>query len=87
MTYYELTPAYGRDYKNAAAVKAAWNEGKDFEGDYQLGFKPVNLEDIPKPCTVYLRYAGQRKVAVVKVSADDKVIRFTPLDPHQVKAC
>lgn len=69
MTYYELTPAYGKDYKSAAAVKAAWLEGKDFIGDYQLGFQYVNLPDIPKPCTVNLRYAQNTKLAVVKVPA------------------
>jgi hypothetical protein len=68
MTYFELSPAYGRDYKTKAEVIAAWREGKDFDGNYQLGFKPVNIEDIPKPCTVNLRYKGQRMVAVVKVA-------------------
>ncbi len=67
--YYELTPAYGRDYKSKTEVMAAWYTGKNFQGDYQLGFKPVNLEDIPKPCTVNLRYKGNRSVAVVKVPA------------------
>lgn len=68
MTYYELTPAYGRDYKTKAEVIDAFKEGKDFEGDFKLGFKPVNIEDIPKPCTVNLRYKGQRSVAVFKVT-------------------
>ncbi len=84
--YYELTPAYGRDYKNAAEVKAAWTAGKDFEGDYQLGFKPVNIEDIPKPCTVNLRYAKQRKLAVVKVAAGAKAQQPTLRDPNEVHA-
>ena len=69
MTYFELTPAYGRDYPTKQAVLTAWNEGKNFEGDYSLGFKPVNVNDIPKPCTVNLRYSRQTKVAVVKVTA------------------
>ncbi len=84
--YYELTPAYSRDYKNAAEVKAAWTSGKDFEGDYQLGFKPVNIEDIPKPCTVNLRYAKQRKLAVVKVPAGARAQHPTPRDPNEVHA-
>jgi hypothetical protein len=25
-----VTPAYGRDYKSAAAARADWNAGKDF---------------------------------------------------------
>jgi len=67
MQYYELTPAYGRDYRTKAEVVAAWEEGKDFEGDFNLKFQLVNKEDIPKPCTVNLRYKGNRNVAVVKV--------------------
>lgn len=67
MQYFELTPVYGRDYKTKAEVVAAWEAGRDFEGDYALGFKLVNKEDIPKPSTVNLRYKQNRKVAVVKV--------------------
>lgn len=70
--YYELTPAYGRDYKTKAEVTAAWTDGKDFIGDYQLGFALVNREDIPKPCMVNLRYHKNRKVAVVKVDGGAK---------------
>ena len=70
--YYELAPAYGRDYKSAAEVKAAWAAGKDFMGDYQLGFKPVNINDIPKPATVLLRYARLTKVANVQVKVGQR---------------
>ena len=65
--YYELTPAYGRDYKNKTDVVTAWNAGNDFIGDYQLGFQLLNREDIPKPCTVLLRYRANRSVVSVKV--------------------
>lgn len=65
--FYELTPAYGRDYKSAKDVKAAWAEGKDFEGDYNLGFAKVNVNDVPKPCTVMLRYKRNSAVTVVEV--------------------
>ncbi len=65
--YFELSPAYGRDYKTAAEVKAAFASGMDFEGDYQLGFKPVNRPQLPKGATVMLRYARSRKVATAKV--------------------
>lgn len=68
MQYFELTPAYGRDYKTKAEVVQAWEDGKDFEGDYSLRFKPVNKNDIPRPATVNLRYKGNRNIAVVKVS-------------------
>ena len=29
-----LTPAYGRTYKTAAEIKAAWDSGKDFRYGY-----------------------------------------------------
>jgi hypothetical protein len=67
--FYELTPAYGRDYRTKAEVTAAWESGKDFNGDFQLGFALVNKPDIPKPCTVLLRYKAGRSVASVKVTA------------------
>ena len=71
MMYFELAPAYGRDYKTKAEVTAAWNAGKDFEGDFQLGFKPVNKADLERDwkgkATVNLRYKQCRQVAVVKV--------------------
>jgi hypothetical protein len=73
MTYFELTPAYGHDYKSAKEVKEAFLAGNDFVGDYQLGFKLVNIADIamysevPKSCTVNLRYSRQTKVATLKV--------------------
>lgn len=66
-TYYELTPAYGKDYKTKAEVTQAWKDGKDFQGDFQLGFKPVNVKDIPKPCTVMLRYKRNTMVTSVQV--------------------
>lgn len=69
MTYYELQPAYGRDYKTKAEVIAAFEGNKDFMGDYQLGMSLVNKQDIPKPCTVNLRYKQNRCIAVVKVPA------------------
>jgi hypothetical protein len=67
MNFYELQPAYGRDYKTAKEVKEAWGSGEDFQGDYQLDFKPVNLQGIPKPCTVLLRYKKNANVASVTV--------------------
>jgi hypothetical protein len=67
MPYFELQPAYGRDYKTVAEVTEAWQAGADFAGDYQLGFKPVNKNDIPKPCTVLLRYKRNTKVTSLKV--------------------
>ena len=69
MTYFELSPAYGRDYRAAKDAKADWAAGKDWIGDYALGFKPVNVSDIPKPCVVILRYQGGTRCVAVKVPA------------------
>ena len=64
--FYELTPAYGRDYKTKAEVIAAFNAEKDFEGDYQLGFNLVNKQQLPKGATVFLRYKRNTMVTSVK---------------------
>lgn len=69
MRYFELSPAYGRDYKKAADVKADFLAGKDFDGDYQLGFKLCNKQDLDqfKPYTANLRYKKLTQIAVVVV--------------------
>jgi hypothetical protein len=68
--YYELTPAYGRDYKSRSEVVAAFNEGKDFDGDYQLGFKLVNKPQLMSigsgHGTAMLRYKRNTMVTPVK---------------------
>ena len=65
--YYELTPAYGRDYKSAAEVKAAFLAGKDFEGDYQMGFQLCSIRDIPPGSIANLRYKRNTMIATVEV--------------------
>ena len=65
--FYELTPAYGRDYNTAKEVVADFNANKDFLGDYQLGFSYVNKEQLPKGSTAMLRYRKQQMVATVKI--------------------
>lgn len=67
MPFLELTPVYGRDYKKKAEVIAAFNEGKDFEGGYSIGFKLINKPQIAAGTTVLLRYKGNTRVASVKV--------------------
>ncbi len=67
--YYDLTATYGRQYKTAAAAIADWNANKDFAGDFQLGFKPVNKQDLARfdpAAVVKLRYARDTKFTVVK---------------------
>ncbi len=63
----ELEPAYGRDYKTKADVEKAFREGKDFIGDYQLGFKPCGISDFAPGTRQMLRYRKNTKVAVVIV--------------------
>jgi hypothetical protein len=68
MKYFELTPAYGKDYKTAAEVTAAFHAEKDFEGDYALDFQLVNKQQLPRPCQANLRYQQGRKFAAVKLA-------------------
>lgn len=65
--FFELTPAYGRDYKTAKAVKEDFAANKDFRGDYQMGFALVNRDQIPAGATVLLRYKRNTAVTSVKV--------------------
>ncbi len=58
----ELTPAYGRDYKNKTEVISAFNDNKDFQGDYSIGFALVNREQIQPGTAVSLRYKQNRSV-------------------------
>jgi len=68
MPYFELTPAYGRDYGNAASIKAAFHAHQDFQVDYQMGFSLINKPQIPIESIVALRYGGNRKVVVIAVT-------------------
>ena len=63
--FYALTPAYGRDYKSAKEVKAAFDSGKDFVGD-------CNNADFKPGDTVNLRYKKDRSVVPYKVTATAK---------------
>lgn len=63
--FHTLTPAYGRDYKNRAAVLADFDAGKDFL--LQPENLPINKEQIAVGILVNIRYAKLRKVAVCKV--------------------
>jgi hypothetical protein len=62
-TYITAVPAYGRDYKSAAAVKADWIAGKDFQlmpsGAY------VNIGDKPAGVILSVRYARLTKVVMI----------------------
>lgn len=65
--FYELTPAYGRDYKNKAEVTNAFKEGKDFSGDYQMNFAYCSIRDFKPGDTVLLRYKRNTQVTSYKI--------------------
>lgn len=67
LRYAELTPAYGRNPKKKADVIADFESNKDFEGDYSIGFRLINKEQIAPGSTVNLRYKSNTLVTVVKV--------------------
>lgn len=70
MQYIECTPAYGRDYKSAKEVKAAWVEGKDFliaSVDHPDCGRYLNKDDAPKGTTLLLRYKALTQVTTIKV--------------------
>jgi hypothetical protein len=65
--YHELTPAYGNDYKSKKEVEQAFRNGKDFAGDYSLGFKYCSIRDFEPKVKVLLRYKKLTQVAWVAV--------------------
>ena len=65
---YELQPAYGRDYKTMAEVREAFASGKDFIGDYQMGFSYMSVRDLQPGDTALLRYRKNTMVASLKVT-------------------
>lgn len=67
--YYELAPAYGRDYKSAKDVTAAFQSGADFQGDYSMGFRLCSIRDLDPGSTVLLRYKRNTMVTSVKVKS------------------
>jgi hypothetical protein len=74
--YCELSPAYGRDYKTQTEAKEGFNEGKDWEGDYSLGFKLCSIRDFADGTPVLLRYNKLKNVVSIKVGAKEKLGRW-----------
>lgn len=68
-----LYPAYGRNYKTAKEVKAAWTSGKDFliaDIMHKYYGKPVNEEQVRDPnLTIIIRYKGNEKLVVAEWKA------------------
>lgn len=67
MKHLTVTPAYGRDYKSAAAAKADWNANKDFiVSDFfdPHDGKPINKQDA-SGLKITIRYNQLMKVTSV----------------------
>lgn len=68
MTYYVVSPAYGRDYKNQAEVKADWNSGKDFVHESAMhtgGGTYINNQQVKPGDSVQVYYDKKRKHMVI----------------------
>ena len=68
MNYLTLTPAYGRDYKSAAAARKDYFDNKDFVINqimHPYDGKYVNKEQLPDT-TVNIRYKKLANITVVK---------------------
>lgn len=64
----DIQPAYGRDYKNIAEVKADWNSGKDFQlihsGAY-VSIRESNLLLNDNITELNVRYSKLRKKLII----------------------
>jgi hypothetical protein len=66
MAWFEVTPAYGRDYTTAKAAKADWNEGKDFLDPSTGRYMSKRNADADPSMHVIIRYSQNRKVTGTK---------------------
>ena len=63
--YTTLTPAYGRDYKNAKDAKTDWKAGKDFiiaNIMHPYDGKPMSIRDAQPGESFMLRYNRLMKI-------------------------
>jgi len=70
MSRLTVVPAYGREYKSAAALLADWEADKDFAVMGLMGSGYINRSDAIASgvSEVTARYQRQRKLVVIKVS-------------------
>ena len=64
-----LTPAYGRDYKSAKAVKTDWVDEKDFviaDLFHPDSGRYINRQQTTSKDTFNVRYNKKQKVVVIK---------------------
>lgn len=67
--YQVVSPAYGKDFSNAADAKSAFLSGKDFKMEsLDHGGSYCSVKDFAKGVTVEVRYAKKSKFVMVKVS-------------------
>ena len=69
MRYVTLVPAYGRDFKTAKEVKAAWESGKDFQ---VCGWGPsdgtyINKADAEPGTTYNIRFKKLANICPIVV--------------------
>lgn len=67
--FYELTPAYGRDYNSAKEVTKDFLAGKDFRGDYQMSFQLCSIADMEAGDTAILRYRHNTMLTTVRIKS------------------
>jgi hypothetical protein len=70
--YAHLTPAYGRDYRNAKQIREALTADLDFIfHDPSRGSTYINLPQLREAgfTTLQVRYAGLRRVTSIKVAS------------------
>jgi hypothetical protein len=67
MTFYELVPAYGRDFKNAKEAKEAYRNGADFFIPSISRYASIrDFENMDKhSVNIIIRYGNLRKVTQV----------------------
>lgn len=62
MTYLEVVPAYGRDYRSAGAAKADWKRGVDFLETVTNRYMSKRDVERDPSLHVIIRYNQQRFV-------------------------
>lgn len=65
MEWLTVTPAYGRDYKNQAQVRADWNAGKDFLDTASGRYMSKRDVDANPALHVHVRYGNGMKIMQV----------------------
>lgn len=65
--YMELQAAYGRNPKTKAEAEALFRNGKDWIGDYSIGFAYCSIRDFAAGTKVLLRYKNNLQVMQVVV--------------------